>query len=109
MREKRALQRIRDEFQKFPLGEPPKFSQRWSLMSQDRNDMLAQALLYLCDWMQIDRAAVFLLDQNRGVLIARQLVDSADVLPGEEEIALLSDSPISKVLQAKRPFLLLND
>lgn len=71
--------------------------------------MLAQALLYLCEWMKIDRAAVFLLDETRGVLIARQLVDRTDVLPGEEEIALMPGSPVSRLLEGKRLFLILQE
>ncbi|MFA5976525.1 MAG: diguanylate cyclase [Elusimicrobiota bacterium] len=109
MKDKHALQKIREEFQKFQLGEPPRHGRRWSLLPEDKNQMLAHALLYLCEWMKIDRGAVFLLDDNRRMLLAHQRVDLMDVLPGEEEIALLPDSPISRLLDGKRPSLVLRE
>lgn len=101
MKEKRALQKIREEFQKFHLGDPPHEGRRWNV--------LAQALLYLCESMKISRAAVFLLEEGRGVLVARQLVDHKDVLPGEEEISPLPHSPIRRLLDGKRRSLVLRE
>jgi len=106
MKEKRALQKIRAEFQKFQLDEPPRDARRWSLIPQDKNDLMSHALLYLCEWMGIDRAAIFLHDEAHDSLMARQLVDGTDVLPGEEEIALLADSPLQRLLAGKKDYLL---
>ena len=64
MKDKRALQKIRDEFQKFTLEKPQGFGRRWT-MPHEKNDLLAHALRYLCESMQVDRAAVFLMT-NRG-------------------------------------------
>lgn len=108
MKDKRALQKIRDEFQKFTLEKPQGFGRRWTTLPPQKNDLLAHALRYLCESMQVDRAAVFLYDEPRQTLVARQLVDRADVLPGEEEIAILPDSPLSRVLAGKRPYLILS-
>ncbi len=109
MKEKRALQRIREEFQRFTLPEPIKVSHRWALVPKEKNDLLEHALLYLCDWMKIDRAAVFLYDPSRESLIARQLVDQTDVLSGEEEIALMANSPLNRLLSGKRAHLIVDD
>jgi diguanylate cyclase (GGDEF)-like protein len=109
MKDKRALQKIRDEFQKFTLDKPQGFARRWTTLPREKNDLLAHALRYLCESMQVDRAAVFLYDEPRQTLVARQLVDRADVLPGEEEIALLPDSALGRVVSGKRDFLILND
>src|ERR1051325_5996251 len=92
MRDKRALQKIRDEFQKFSVDRP-----------QGKNELLAHALRYLCESMKVERAAVFLYDKNKEALVARQLVDRSDVLPGEEEIALYPNSPLMRLLTGKRP------
>src|SRR5262245_38606192 len=97
MRDKRALQKIREEFQRF------------SLKRAHRDDLLAHALRFLCESMEVDRAAVFLFDEPRHALVARQLVDRSDVLPGEEEIAILPDSPLDRLLTGKRPYLIIND
>ena len=109
MKEKRALQRIREEFQRFPLEGPTKLSSRWIFMPHEKNDLLEHALLYLCDWMKIDRAAVFLYDAVREALIARQLVDEKDVLQGEEEIALMPNSSLKRMLEGKKPYLIVNE
>lgn len=109
MKEKRALQKIRDEFQKFSLNEPPRRARRISGVPSEQEDLLSHALLYLCKWRHIDRAAVFISNGEGTTLVARQLVDGGDVLPGEEEIAILPDSPLSRVLTGKKPFLILND
>jgi diguanylate cyclase (GGDEF)-like protein len=109
MREKRALQRIRDQFQKFSLHELPRSTHRWAYFPKEQNDLLANALLYLCEWRQIDRAAVFLLDAGHETLLARQLVDGKEVLPGEEEIAILPNSPLSRLLDGKRMSLIMNE
>src|SRR4051812_35531496 len=98
MKDKRALQKIRDEFHKFVIEKPLGFGRRWTTLPRDKNDLLAHALRYLCESMQVDRAAVFLYDEQRQTLVARQLVDRADVLPGEEEIAILSESPLGRLL-----------
>ena len=95
MKDKRALQKIRDEFQKVTLDTPPGFGRRWSTIPREKNDLLAHALRYLCESMQVDRAAVFLYDDSRQTLVARQLVDRADILPGEEEIAILPESSLA--------------
>jgi diguanylate cyclase (GGDEF)-like protein len=108
-KEKQTLQHIRDEFQRFPLQEPARSGRWWSLVHSERNDLLAHALLYLCDSMKIDRAVVFMFDEHRHALIARQLVDGHDVLPGEEEIALLPDSPLSRLIQDKKRYLILSE
>ena len=103
MKDKRALQKIRDEFQKFTLDKPQGFTRRWTPLPREKNDLLAHALRYLCESMQVDRAAVFLYDEPRQTLVARQLVDRADVLPGEEEIVLLPNSPLrSSVVRQTR-------
>ena len=107
MKDKRALQKIRDEFQKFTLEKPQGFGRRWSTFPREKNDLLVHALRYLCESMQVDRAAVFLYDEPRQVLVARQLVDRADALPGEEEIALLPDSPLSQLWPGNAPYLIL--
>ena len=53
-----ALQKIREEFQRFPLDAPARKGQHWTLMPGESPEMLAHALLYLCESMKIDRAAV---------------------------------------------------
>jgi len=73
------------------------------MIPRDKNELLAHALRYLCEFMQVDRAAVFLYDEVRQTLVARQLVDRADVLPGEEEIAILPDAPLGRLLAASAP------
>jgi diguanylate cyclase (GGDEF)-like protein len=108
MREKRALQRIREQFQRFAIYSPPRHAQKWTLMPRDQSELLAHALLYLCEWMKIDRAAVFVVDETRETLIARQLVEGKEVLMGEEEIAVMVDSPLSRLLAGKRPHLILS-
>ena len=52
-----ALQKIRDEFQRFPLEAPARFGQRWTLIPGESPELLAHALLYLCESMKIERAA----------------------------------------------------
>src|SRR5690242_706414 len=103
-----ALHGIREEFQRYPLEEPSQHARHWNFFPREKHDLLAHALLYLCKGMHIDRAAVFLYDEDRDALVARQLVDGADVLPGEEEIAILPHSPIREVLAGLRTSLTLN-
>lgn len=109
MRDKRALQRIREEFQRVPLGTSAKLSSRWILLPHEKNDLLEHSLLYLCEWLKIDRAAVFLYDASREALIARQLVDTKDVMQGEEEIALMPESALKRLLDAKKSYLIVNE
>src|SRR5882724_11978821 len=109
MKDKRALQKIRDEFHKFSIEKPQGFGRRWSTLPREKNDLLAHALRYLCESMQVDRAAVFLYDEIRQTLVARQLVDRADVLPGEEEIAIMPESPLGRLLSGKRSYLILSE
>ncbi len=108
MKDKRALQKIREEFHRFSSPKPQGLIRRWTMFPREKNELLAHALRYLCESMQVDRAAVFLYDEARQVLVARQLVDRADVLPGEEEIAILPDSPLGRLLAGKRTYLILN-
>ena len=109
MRDKRALQHIREEFQRFQLDESLWPKRRSFAIPREKRDLLAHALRFLCTSIQIDRAAVFLYDEERQALMATQLVDDGDVLPGEEEIAVMDGSPISRLLTGKRPFLILNE
>jgi diguanylate cyclase (GGDEF)-like protein len=108
MRDKRALQKIREEFHKFSFHKSDGNGRRWTLLPREKNELLAHALRYLCEFMQVDRAAVFLYDEPRQTLVARLLVDRADVLPGEEEIAILPNSPLGRVLSGKKTYLLLS-
>ncbi len=75
-----ALQKIRDEFHRFSLDETPRLAHHWSLIPQEMDDLLSHALLYLCRSMNVDRAAVFLLDDHTQVLVARQLIDGDKVM-----------------------------
>jgi diguanylate cyclase (GGDEF)-like protein len=108
MRDKRALQKIREEFHRFSTPKPQSFGRHWTMIPRDKNELLSHALRYLCEFMQVDRAAVFLYDEARQTLVARQLVDRADVLPGEEEIAIMPESPLGRLLAGKRSYLILN-
>src|SRR5882672_2352024 len=109
MRDKRALQKIREEFHRFSTPKPQGFGRHWTMIPREKNDLLIHALRYLCESMQVDRAAVFLYDETRQTLVARQLVDRADVLPGEEEIAILPDAPLGRLLAGKRAYLIINE
>ena len=109
MRDKRALQRIREEFQHFSLPMAPRSPRRWSVVPPDRRDLVSHALLFLCESMKIDRSAVFIYDQEAQSLIARQMVDSDEVLPGEEEIALLPNSLLSRLVHGKREHLIMDE
>lgn len=110
MTDKGALQRIREEFQRFRIDDPARPSRIWALTQAGRRyDLLSHALLYLCESMKIDRVAVFMHDAGRKMLVARQLVDQKDVLPGEEEIALLPGSPLERLLEGKKPYLLMRE
>ena len=40
------------------------------MIPREKNDLLAHALRYLCESMQVDRAAVFLYDAGRQALVA---------------------------------------
>src|SRR5262245_8656629 len=101
MKDKRALLKIREEFHKFSFQKPQGGGRHWAMLPRDKNELLAHALKYLCEFLHIDRAAVFLHDESRQALVARQLVDRTDILPGEEEIAILPDSPLTQLLQGK--------
>src|SRR5690242_16095308 len=109
MKDKRALTKIREEFQKFTLEKPQGFGRLWTSAPQGKDDLLAHALRYLCESMQVDRAAVFFYNEPRQLLIARALVDRSDVLPGEEEIAILPDSPLGRMLSGKRSHVILSE
>jgi diguanylate cyclase (GGDEF)-like protein len=109
MKEKRALQRIREQFQKYSVQEPVRQRRPWVAVPKGQSDLLASALLYLCEWMAIDRAAVFLLDSTHGALMARQLVDGKEVLAGEEEIAILPNSALSRLMAGKRAELVIQN
>src|SRR5258706_13119102 len=109
MKDKRALQKIREEFYRFSTPKPQSFRRHWTMIPRDKNGLRAHALRYLCEFMQVDRAAVFLYDEARQTLVARQLVDRADILPGEEEIAILPDSPLGRLLAGKRDYLILTE
>jgi diguanylate cyclase (GGDEF)-like protein len=109
MKDKRALQHIREEFQRFQLDESLWPKRRSFIIPREKSDLLAHALRFLCNSIQVDRAAVFLYDEELKALLARQLVDGGDVLPGEEEIAVMEGSPISRLLGGKRPYLILNE
>lgn len=108
-RDSLSLKRIREEFHRFRLDEPVRPGHILSVMPSRRQaELLSHALLYLCEAMKIDRSVVFLHDESRNVLVARQLVDGKDVLPGEEEISLPSDSPLRRMLEGKKDFHLLS-
>src|SRR5437879_4857007 len=109
MKDKRALQKIREEFHKFSFQKLDGDGRRWSMLPHEQNELLAHALRYLCEFMQVDRAAVFLHDEPRQTLVARLLVDRADILPGEEEIAILPNSPLGRLLAGKKSYLLLSE
>ncbi len=109
MKDKRALLKIREEFHKFSFQKPQGGGRYWAMLPREKNELLAHALRYLCEFMRIDRAAVFLHDEPRQTLVARQLVDRTDILPGEEEIAILPNAPISDLLNGKKNFLILHD
>ena len=109
MKDKRALQHIREEFQRFQLDESLWPKRRSFIIPTEKSDLLAHALRFLCASSQVDRAAVFLYDEEQQSLLARQLVDGGDVLPGEEEIAVMDGSPMSRLLGGKRSHLILHD
>src|SRR5688572_25447708 len=109
MKDKRALMKIREEFHKFSFQKPQGNGRYWAMLPRDKNELLAHALRYLCEFMRIDRAAVFLHDEAHQTLVARQLVDRTDILPGEEEIAILPDSPLSQLLEGKKNYLILHE
>jgi diguanylate cyclase (GGDEF)-like protein len=102
-----ALEKLREEFQQLPLEKPPQLAHRWALIPREMHDLLARALLTLCQSLQIDRAAVFLLDDRSQTLLARQLVDHGDVMDGEEEIAVMPQSPLARLLAGQRDSLVL--
>jgi diguanylate cyclase (GGDEF)-like protein len=109
MKDKRALMKIREEFHKFSFQKPQGNGRYWAMLPRDKNELLAHALRYLCEFMRIDRAAVFLHDEAHQTLVARQLVDRTDILPGEEEIAILPDSPLAMLLAGKKNYLILQE
>ena len=106
--EQSAMQKIREEFQRLPMEAPAYVGRRWTLTPGDSPELLAHALQYLCQTMHIDRAAVFLLNEMTQTLQAQELVDHGDVMAGEEEIALLPDSPLSQLFSGKRDHLEIN-
>ena len=103
---KLALQKIREQFQRFPLHFPH-LTPRWTLIPGEVHDLLAHALIYLCDSLKIERAAVFLFDENTQTLLARQLVDRGDVMAGEEEIAVLPGSQLGQLVSGQLDHLII--
>src|SRR3954470_6558061 len=97
-----ALQKIREEFQRFPLPTPARLSQHWMLIPGETPELLAHALQYLCESMKIDRAAVFLLDEASQTLQAQEIVDHGVVMAGEDEIVVIAGSPLAQLLAGKR-------
>jgi len=109
MKDKRALSHIREEFQRFQLDESLWPKRRSFVIPREKSDLLAHALRFLCASSDVDRAAVFLYDEEQKSLVARQLVDDGDVLPGEEEIAVMEGSPMGRLLAGKRENLILHE
>jgi diguanylate cyclase (GGDEF)-like protein len=103
-----ALQKIREEFQRFPLEVPARLGYTRSMMPTEFSELLAHALQYLCQSMKCDRAAVFLLNETTQTLQAQELIFHGDVMPGEEEIAILSNSPLTPLISGKEDLLLVN-
>jgi diguanylate cyclase (GGDEF)-like protein len=97
-----ALQKIREEFQRFPLPTPQRLSQHWTLIPGETPELLAHALQYLCESMKIDRAAVFLLDEASQTLQAQEIVDHGVVMAGEDEIAVIAGSPLAQLIAGRR-------
>ena len=64
MKDQRALLKIREEFHKFSFQKPQGAGRYWSMLPREKNELLAHALRYLCEFMRIDRAAVFLHDER---------------------------------------------
>jgi len=102
-----ALQKIREEFQRFPLQTPARAGIHRMVVPGESSELLAHALLYLCETMKIERAAVFLLDEGTQTLQAQELVVHGDVMAGEEEIALLPNTPFCQLAAGKRDHLIL--
>src|SRR5687767_10050927 len=100
-----ALQKIREEFQRIPLNVPARSGRPWAQISGE-SQLLSHALLYLCESMRLDRAALFLLDESTQSLKAQELVDHGDVMAGEEEIVVLPDSPLAPLIAGKRDHLI---
>jgi diguanylate cyclase (GGDEF)-like protein len=96
------LQKIREEFQSLPLETPDRSGRRWTLPPGESPELLSRALVYLCESMKLERAAVFLLDEITQTLQAQELVERGDVMGGEEEIAILPDSPMNELIHGKR-------
>src|ERR1043165_2185503 len=96
-----ALQKIRDEFQRLPLKVPVRSGVSWALMPSGSPELLSHALLYLCQSMGIERATVFLLNDATQTLQAQELVEHGDVMVGEEEIAILPNSALSKLVSGE--------
>src|SRR5665213_2807858 len=65
MKDKRALQHIREEFQRFQLDESLWPKRRSFIIPAEKSDLLAHALRFLCSSSQVDRAAVFLYDEEQ--------------------------------------------
>ena len=101
-----ALQKIRDEFQRFPLAVPTHTGQHRPMIPGESSALLAHALVYLCESVKCDRAAVFLLDEATQTLQAQELINHGEVMAGEEEIAILPQTPLSQLVEGKRDHLL---
>ncbi len=102
-----ALQKIREELQRIPVHEPLRLGHHWIMIPQEMDDLMAHALIYLCESLQVERATVFSYDDRTQTLLARQQVDHGDVMTGEEEIALPSGSPLARMLTGKPDYLVL--
>ena len=103
-----ALQKIREEFQRIPLEVPARSRRQGSQLPWESSDLLSHALLYLCGSMKIDRAAVFLLEESRQTLQAQELVDRGEIMAGEEELAILPETPLSRLVAGKLDHLALH-
>jgi diguanylate cyclase (GGDEF)-like protein len=97
-----TLHKLWREFQRFPFESMPSESQRWALLPKEVDDLLAHALQYACKTRRVDRAAVFLLNDQKRSLLARQIVDSGDVLSGEEEIPLMVGSSLHQLIEGHK-------
>jgi diguanylate cyclase (GGDEF)-like protein len=108
-KERLALQKIREELARVPRYDPAQPGHRWLLVPPEMDALLAHALQYLCQFLKVDRGAVFLLDDKKQFLLARQLFNQGEVLPGEEEIAVLPGSALSELISGKQEWLVLGN
>lgn len=102
-----GLQRIREELQRIPLEAPRRSRRGWVQLPEQSADLLSHALQYLCQSMKIDRAAVFLVDEETHSLQAQELVERGEVMAGEEELLLLKHSELSEMVAGHRDHLML--